>query len=93
MFFPPWLMALLEFLSHLLDTQTFGGEKHFEVEEHVGCFVEQAVVGSVRGFDYGFKRLFAHLLCHAVESVSEKGGRIRAFGHITMALLHYILEL
>ena len=76
MLFPPWLMALLEFLCHLLDAQTFGGEEHFEVEEHVGCFVEQAVVGSVRGFDYGFKCLFAHLLSHAVEPISEKGGRV-----------------
>ena len=75
-FFPPRLMALLEFLCHLLDAQTFGGEKHFEVEEHVGCFVEQAVVGSVRGFDDGFKCLFAHLLCHAVEAISEEGGRV-----------------
>lgn len=75
-FFPPWLMALLEFLCHLLDTQTFGGEKHFEVEEHVGCFVEQAVVSSISGFDDGFKRLFAHLLCHAVEAISEEGGGV-----------------
>ena len=92
MLFPPWLMAFLEFLSHLLDAQTFGGEQHFEVEEHVGCFVEQAVVGAVRGFDYGFKRLFAHLLCHAVEPISEEGGRVRAFGHIAVALFHDILK-
>ena len=92
MFFPPRLMALLEFLCHLLDAQTFGGEEHFKVEEHVGCFVEQAVVGSVRGFDYGFKRLFAHLLCHAVEPISEEGGRVRTFGHVAVALFYDVLE-
>ena len=62
------------------------------MEEHVGCFVEQAVVCSVSGFDDGFKRLFAHLLCHAVESISEEGGGVRTFGHIAVALLHDVLK-
>ena len=59
---------------------------------HIRCFVYQSVVGAIGCLNYSLYCLFAYLLCHAVEAISEEGGRVRAFGHIAVALFHDVLK-
>ena len=58
----------------------------------VGTLVNQSAVGAVTCLDDSFESLFAHLLCHTVDTVFEQRGGIAAFGHFLMTNVDEILQ-
>ena len=93
MFLPARIVAYHQFLSHVLNAQSLGGQQHDEVINHVRAFIDEALVCTVHRFDDRFQSFFAHFLCHAVQTVLEQTGGVRAFRHFAVSFLDEILQL
>ncbi len=76
MFLPARIVPFYQIFGHLLDAHAIRRQQHNEVVQHVRTLLDEALVGSVDGFDDGLQRFFSYLLRHAVQSVPEKAGRV-----------------
>ena len=92
MFLPSRVVSLTQFSGHVLYTQSLVCEQDYEVVQHVRPFVHQTLVGAVGGFYDQFERLFSHLLCHAVQSVTEEACGVTAFRHFLMTLFDEVAQ-
>lgn len=92
MFFPPRLMTLGKFSSHILDAEALARKEDDKVIEHVGAFVDETVVGTVGGFDNKFQSLLSYLLRHAVETILEEACGVGTFWHLFMTLDDEVLQ-
>lgn len=89
---PIRIVSYLQFFGEIFDAKSLAGEQHDEMVDHVGTLVDQSAVGAVTCLDDSFESLFAHLLCHTVDTVFEQRGGIAAFGHFLMTNVDEILQ-
>ena len=85
-------MPVAKFLLHVLDAHAHLFHQHEEVVHEVAGFILEAVLLAAHGFDDGFDRLLANLLCYFLHALDEKAGGVGVVGHLLMPFLNDVRE-
>ena len=93
MLVPVRVVAHLQFACEVFYAQAFAGEKNDEMVYHVRTLIDETFVGAVACLYHSLKCLFANLLCHAVQSVTEEACGVTAFRHFLMTLFDEVAQL